>query len=118
MLVYRSVPSRPTESRRRFNAGALGLCAGPFLPSYAEASSDTSHIVGHLKLNLLDELLMMRHADAPGYSDPQTMRLDAILGIVANNRLPLVGTGSVNRALEPFGFGQAHGADAKTLLNY
>jgi phosphohistidine phosphatase SixA len=76
MLVYRSVPSRPTESRRRFNAGALGLCAGPFLPSYAEASSDTSHIVGHLKLNLLDELLMMRHADAPGYSDPQTMRLD------------------------------------------
>ena len=62
-------------TRRVFASASLGVFAGLLIPGARVFASTDSRSAAAL-LDPRQQILMMRHADAPGYSDPPEMRLD------------------------------------------
>jgi len=76
MHLHRSLPNAAPASRRKFAKALAGLTTGPLWHRLVAANPDASRRMQGPLVNLRDQFLIMRHADAPGFSDPESMRLD------------------------------------------
>ncbi|NBO83322.1 MAG: histidine phosphatase family protein [Betaproteobacteria bacterium] len=76
MRLNPTLSTKQSEARRKLAKALLGLATASLCH---RAVSSTGGAAGRAENLLFDprhEFLMMRHADAPGYGDPETMRLD------------------------------------------
>lgn len=76
MHLHRSLQNAAPATRRKFAKALLGLTTGLLWHRLVAANPDVSGRMQGPLVNLRDQFLIMRHADAPGFSDPESMRLD------------------------------------------
>lgn len=76
MHLHRSLQNAETATRRKFAKALAGLTTGLLWHRLVAANPDVSGRMQGPLVNLRDQFLIMRHADAPGFSDPESMRLD------------------------------------------